>query len=118
HHAQGRQHHHPLEGAGEDELSELGELHPRRRLLDRGHEGQPGDGPGDADAARHVIVDADHVGPQTLVDGIRLRTPEGRRPAMNLPVEIRHNSFLSRYPNPEPPDFLVFARAGWTRTLW
>ena len=56
--------------------------------------GQPRDHPGKRDAAGHVVVDADHVGPQTHVVGDRAIGPYAAQGGI-VAVEFRHLSVLS-----------------------
>src|SRR4029077_1472613 len=56
--------------------------------------GEPGDDAGERDAPRHVVVDADHMGAQALIQRGRAVGTEPARGRI-IPVEVRHRSFLS-----------------------
>ena len=92
----GRQHHHPPQRAAEHRLPERRQADdPAARIGDDGHlEGQPRHHAGKRNAACHVVVHADHVGPQAQIVGDRAIGPYAAKRGI-VPVEIRHERILS-----------------------
>src|SRR5260370_4922042 len=81
---------------------------PARRL-----ERDPGDDAGERDTQRHIIVDADHVGPQALIDRNRPVRTDAASGSRVVPVEIRHGRYLSLIPTRGPDGGTPYRHRGW-----
>ena len=70
HQRERREHDQPAQRRDIDRMAEIGQRQAPAFRLDRAElEGRPGDQPGHAEPEGHVVVDADHVGAQALIDG-------------------------------------------------
>jgi len=95
-----RQHDHPTQRRGVDRLSEGRQRHRAAGLGDSHHVNAQRGRAGDGEADAHIVVDAEHIGPQALID-FRRRRPADATIVTDAPfaVEVRHVT-LSMLPAP------------------